>query len=634
MDPKKSWTTQKSSELYGVPFWGKPYFSVNEEGHVQVHPKGSKGSSIDLFETINELKERHVRIPILLRFPDIIKSQMKKICQCFDRAIKEQGYEGRYYGVFPIKVNQQKHIVEDIVSAGHKHHFGLEVGSKPELLVALALMDNPDALIVCNGFKDKSYIELALISQKAGKNIFLVVERQKELKALLELSKELKIKPRIGFRLKLKTQSDGLWGKTSGSHSKFGLTPSEIVSSVEYLKKENFLDCIELIHFHIGSQIPSIQPIKSAIKETARILYELTSMGCSIKYVDVGGGLGVDYDGSGTGRSSTNYDIQEYANDIVFGLHSICQEKKIKAPHIISESGRFLLAQSSLLVVNVLDSNQFNEKEDIKVQKEDHDFIQGIYDIYKNISQTSYNETFNDLVEKRKEMTQMFVHGVLSLKELDQAEKIYWKSIHELKDLVKDDLEHEEIYETLKQQTTDTYFCNFSVFQSLPDSWALSYIFPVIPIHRLKEEPTRRAQLMDLTCDSDGCISRIIDYKTWNVEKHLPVHKLKSGETYFIGIFLTGAYQEILGDLHNLFGDTDVVHIKIEKNKKYTVEHKVEGDSIAEVLDYVEYHRKDLLGKIHKTTEASVMKGNISRQEAGFLLEKFENNLSHYTYLK
>jgi len=631
---KNHWTTQNSSDLYGIPFWGAPYFSVNEDGHIQVHPKENLEFSIDLFKTINELRERHVRIPILLRFPDIIKAQMKKICQCFDRAIKEQAYQGRYYGAFPIKVNQQRHIVEDIISSGYKYNFGLEAGSKPELLVALALMDNPEALIICNGFKDRSYIEMALISQKAGKNIFLVVERTQELHIILEMSKELNIKPKIGFRLKLNTQSDGLWGNTSGSNSKFGLTPSELVSSVQFLKEKKFLDCLELIHFHIGSQIPSIQPIKSAIKETARIFYELTSMGCCLKYVDVGGGLGVDYDGSGVARSSTNYDVQEYANDVVFGLQNICNEKGITHPHIISESGRFLLAQSSILVFNVLDSSHLNEQDPITVHEKSHYFIKEMYDIYKNISHTSYNETFNDLVEKRKEISQLFVHGVLSLEELAQAENIYWKSMYELKQLVHSQPDYEEIFDSLKEKTTDTYFCNFSVFQSVPDSWALSYIFPVMPIHRLEEEPTRRAQLVDLTCDSDGRISKIIDYKTWKVESHLPVHKLKPDEDYFIGVFLTGAYQEILGDLHNLFGDTDVVHIKIGENQKYIVEHRVEGDSISEILDYVEYHRKDLLGKIHKATEDSVLKGKISRQEAGFLLEKFENNLSHYTYLK
>lgn len=631
---KNFWNTKKSSELYGIDFWGNPYFSINSKGHIQVHPQGPNSPCLDLFETINELKERHTKIPLLLRFPDIMAAQIQKINDCFNRSIKEQEYKGKYYGVFPIKVNQQKHVIEDMVALGERHHFGLEAGSKPELLIALAMVSNPESLIICNGFKDRSYVELALISQKAGKNIILVVERQKELNLILDISKTLNFRPKVGLRLKLSTQSDGFWEKCSGCGSKFGLTFSELVSTVNFLKKKNFLDCIQLIHFHIGSQIPSIQPIKSAIKETARILSELTSMGCSIQYVDVGGGLGVDYDGSGSARSSINYDVQEYANDIVFGIQSLCDEKNIPHPHIISESGRFLVAQSSLLVFNVLDSHLTTQHKEPVVNQKSHPFVKNMYEIYKNITQASYNETFNDLVEQRKEMYQLFIHGVLPLKETVKAEEIYSLCMYKLKELVESDSEYEDILESLNQQLADTYFCNFSIFQSLPDSWALSYVFPILPIHRLSEEPTRKAQLMDLTCDSDGSISHVMDYKTWKVKPYLPVHGLISDETYLMGVFLIGAYQEILGDLHNLFGDTDAVHIKINGNEEYTIEHKVEGDSISEVLDYVEYHRKDLIGKMHKTTEASVAKGGLSRQEAGFLLEKFESNLSHYTYLK
>lgn len=635
MIKKNSWSTKKSSALYGLDFWAKPYFSINEKGHVQVNSgKQDEICSLDLFQTIKELMERQIRLPLLVRFPDIIESQMKKICDCFAKACSEQEYKGKYYGVFPIKVNQQKHIIEDVVNAGRNYNFGLEAGSKPELLIALAFMDNPEAFIVCNGFKDRSYIEMALISQKAGKNIFLVVERQKEMHIILELAKEIGVKPKIGFRLKLNTQSEGLWGKSSGSSSKFGLTAFELLSSIEDLKKENFLDCVKMIHFHIGSQIPSIQPIKLATKETARIFSELVSLGCPIEYIDVGGGLGVDYDGSGVAKSSTNYDIQEYANDIVFGIQSVCDEKKIQHPHIVSESGRFLLAQSSLLVFNVLDSSSKEQEKEITVDKSSHHFVKDMHDIYKNINNLSYNETFNDLEEKRKEMHQMFVHGVLSLKEMAEVQTIYWAAIDELKNLTEGKEDYEDIFDTLRKQSADTYFCNFSVFQSLPDSWALSYVFPTLPIHRLDEEPQKRAKLVDLTCDSDGCISKMVDYDSWKVESHLPVHKLNKKEEYLIGVFLTGAYQEILGDLHNLFGDTDVVHIRVTGDNQYSVEHRVEGDTISEVLDYVEYNRKDLMGKMHKMTEASVKSGSLSRQEAGCLLEKFENNLSYYTYLK
>ena len=631
---KKTWSPDKSSALYGIDFWGDIYFSINDRGHVQVHPKGKSSPSLDLFEMVTAFKEQSLRLPLLLRFPDIIASQMEKICTCFEKAIKEQDYKGSYYGVFPVKVNQQRHIIEDIVQTGKDYNFGLEAGSKPELLIALAFMDNPEGLIICNGFKDKSYVEMALLSQKSGRNIFLVVERQKELGIILEMSKQLNLRPKIGFRLKLSAQSGGFWGKSSGSCSKFGLTSLQLVSSVEHLKKEGFLDCLQLVHFHIGSQIPSIQPIKTAIKECARIMSELYLMDCPIKYIDVGGGLGVDYDGSGTTRSSINYDVQEYANDIVFSIQSICEEKQIPHPHIISESGRFLVAQSSLLVFNVLDKNSVVTDEDIQIHKKSSGFLKDLYDIYKNIPNVSYNESFNDLIEKKKEMRQIFVYGVLSLKEMATAEKIYWKSIQKLKELTQNKTDYEDIFLTLKNQLTDTYFCNFSVFQSLPDSWALSYSFPIIPLHRLQEKPDRQACLVDLTCDSDGQISKIIDYSSWKVESFMPVHNLRPNEQYLMGIFLTGAYQEILGDLHNLFGDTDAVHIRVKGDEKYTVEHRVEADSISEVLEYVEFHRKHILDKMYKITENSVLRGHLSRQEAGLLIEKFENNLSHSTYLK
>lgn len=635
MSQQKKWDVKNSSALYGLDFWGKPYFSINSKGHAQVSPHPEISSeSLDIFQIVKDLKETQMRLPLLLRFPDVIESQMKKICGCFEKAIQDQDYKGQYYGVFPIKVNQQRHIIEDVVKAGYKYNYGLEAGSKPELLIALAHMDNPDAFIICNGFKDKSYVEMALIAQKAGKNIFLVVERKKELNIILELSREIGVRPQIGFRLKLNTQYDGLWSKSSGSFSKFGLTAAELLSAVQDLKKQKFLDCVKLIHFHIGSQIPSIQPIKSSVKETARIFAELIALNCPIEYIDVGGGLGVDYDGSGAARSSTDYDVQEYANDVVFGIQSVCDESQIAHPHIISESGRFLLAQSSLLVFNVLDSNSRDKNKKINIRKNSHSFVQEMHDIYKNMHQLSYNETFNDLIEKKKVMHQLFIYGMLNLQDISEAETIYLACIDELKTLTANKEEHEDIFETLKQKYTDTYFCNFSVFQSLPDSWALSYIFPILPIHRLKEEPQRRAQLVDLTCDSDGCISKMIDYNTWKIEADMPVHTLKPNQDYWIGVFLTGAYQEILGDLHNLFGDTDVAHIKIKGNNQYSVEHRVDGDTISEVLDYVEYNRKDLVGKINKLTDQSVSEGKLSRQEAGFLLEKFENNLSYYTYLK
>ena len=631
----KKWQVKSSSQLYGVDFWGKPYFSINKKGHMQVKPTGSEDSpSLDIFRLVGELKQRNIRLPVLLRFPGIIRAQIDRVCSCFDRAIKEYGYKGKYRGVFPIKVNQQSHIIQDIVKIGQDYNFGLEAGSKPELMIALALMKPEKNLIICNGFKDRNYVELALISQKAGKNLILVVERQKELDIILEISKKMRIKPRIGLRLKLNTQADGLWAESSGDNSKFGLSSMQLVEAVEKLSEQDSLDCVEMVHFHIGSQIPSIQPIKQAIKETARFVSELYSMGCPIKYVDVGGGLGVDYDGSGSTRSSTNYDIQEYANDIVFTLGSVCDEKNIPHPIIISESGRFIVAQSSLLVFEVIDRNYLKKDTSIDIGPKSHSFLKEMHDIYKNIHQTSLHESFNDLVEKKKEIYELFLYGVLSLKEVALAEKIYWNTAIELKNMAEDKMEYDDIFDTLKKQLQDIYFCNFSIFQSLPDAWALSYNFPVIPIHRLKEYPSRRASLVDLTCDSDGKISQFVDYTTWDLNSYLPVHDIQSNKPYFMGLFLTGAYQEILGDLHNLFGDTDAIHISISGDDTYSIEHIVEGDSILEVLKYVEFNRNELLHKMHETTEMSVNNGKLSRQEAGYLLAKFEESLSQYTYLK
>ena len=631
---KNLWSPKQSSTLYGIDFWGEDYFSINEEGHVQVYPKGKKSFSVDLYNMIQSFKQRSIRLPLLLRFPEIIHSQLQKICNCFDKSIKELDYKGKYYGVFPVKVNQQKHVIEDIVKAGENLKFGLEVGSKPELLIALSNRNNPQALTICNGFKDRSYIEMALLSQKAGRNIFMVVEREKELELILEMSRELNLQPQIGFRLKLNTQSKGFWGKSSGEFSKFGLSAQQLISAVEKLKTAGFLDCVKLIHFHIGSQIPSIQPIKMAIKECAIVLSELYLMKCPIQYVDIGGGLGVNYDGSGVTRSSTNYDIQEYANDIVFALQSVCEKNKIPHPHIISESGRFLVAQSSLLVFDILDKNSLLSDEEVQLNKNSSSFLKEMFDIYNNLSAISYNESFNDLIEKKKQIHESFLYGVLSLKELAQAEKMYWKSIQKLKELTHNKPEYEDIYLPLKKQLTDTYFCNFSIFQSLPDSWALSYIFPVLPIHRLEEKPSRQAYLVDLTCDSDGQISQFVDYKTWEIQPSLPVHDLKKGEPYLMGIFLTGAYQEILGDLHNLFGDTDAVHVRVTGQDKYLIEHRVEADSISEVLEYVEFNRKQIMENLHRIIEESLLQNKISREEAGLLIEKFEYNLSCSTYLK
>ena len=649
--PEKKWAIEDSSKAYGVDIWGGDFFTLNSKGHVEITPQGAQGPHLDLYKIITELGKQTIRLPVLIRFPDIIHSQMNKLVTCFNQAIQEYGYQGRYQGVFPIKVNQQSYVIKDIIKSGGRYGFGLEVGSKPELLIALALLDESDRIIICNGFKDAEYIQTALLSLKAGMQIFIVVERLEELDIILKTARSLKVEPKIGFRIKLNTQGNGKWMDSSGFKSKFGLTASEIVQGVEILKEYSALKKLKLLHFHIGSQVSSIHPIKSAIREAARTMTELYKFGVQVEYMDVGGGLGVDYDGSGQSHSSTNYSTQEYVNDIVYHLQSICDENNSPHPHIISESGRFLVAHSSLLVFNVMNANliekninpDFTEKKDVEnnanikqkfpIEPNTHAFVKDLYDIYKGLKKNPVSESFNDLIEKKKDIHQLFIYGVLSLKEAALAENIYCLAASRLKHLTEGKEDYEEIFQALTDELSDIYFSNFSVFQSLPDSWALDHLFPIMPIHRLNEKPERRASLADLTCDSDGKIAHFMNYHSWKNEKHLMVHPLQKGKSYYMAAFLTGAYQEILGDMHNLFGDTDAIHVSISKNGNYSVDHHVEGDSIYDMLKYVGYHKRDLMEKIHQKTETAVLNEKLSREEAGRLLKNYSQALSGYTYL-
>lgn len=628
------WSIKKSADLYGVNYWGASYFRINEHGNMELKPRGPSGPGLDLYNLTQDLIERGIRLPILLRFPDVLKSRIELLANCFSKAVEEAKYGGAYRGVYPVKVNQQKHLVEEIVEFGQLHNFGLEAGSKPELLIALAHMDTPNALIVCNGFKDLEYIEMALISQKLGRNTIIVVDRFSELQMIITASRRLNIKPKIGFRAKLNTPSAGRWAETSGAKSKFGLTPSEIVRGVETLKAEGLIDCLQLLHFHIGSQIPSIQSIKAAIKEGARFFTEVYAMGAHLKYIDVGGGLGVDYDGSGRSDSSTNYSEQEYANDIVSILQSICDEKKVPHPDIISESGRSLVAHSTALVFDVLGHSEVALQDFVleNAEKESR-LVQDLYEIYKSLNKDNINEYYNDLIEKKRDTLQLFTYGVLSLGQRAKAEDLFRAIATKIVNIARENNELEDMRYALEQELSDTYYCNFSVFQSLPDSWALEQLFPIVPLHRLNERPERRATLVDLTCDSDGHITSFIDAEAGGVQKYLEVHALEPGKPYYMGVFLTGAYQEILGDLHNLFGDTDAVHVSFTEDGKYTIDHVVEGNDIREVLEYVEYQKPELLERVRKATESGILKGTISRQEARLLLEHYERGLTSYTYL-
>lgn len=628
-----NWTPQKSAELYGLDYWGSNYFNVNDDGHVTLTPNGLEGPSVDLLKVTEDLKQRGIRLPILLRFPDIVKSRIELLNECFQQAIASTNYQGKFQGVYPIKVNQQKHLVEEIVQYGTPYNFGLECGSKPELLITLAMMDNPKSLIICNGFKDKEYIEMALISQKMGKKTIIVVDRWSELSMILDAGKKLGIRPNIGIRAKLNSQAEGKWSETSGTKSKFGLTPSEIVYFIEVLKGEDMLDCLQLLHFHIGSQIPSILSIKSAIREGARFFTELYHMGARLKYMDVGGGLGVDYDGSGKSDSSRNYDEQEYANDVVWSIQQVCDEKKVPHPTIVTESGRSLVAHTSMLIFDVVGRNEVRQPEiNLPNVKKESPLVKEMFEIFNGVTTENLNESYNDLLEKKRDTRQLFAYGVLSLEQRAKAEDLYWATATKIVDLAKGEDEYEDIYHSLESELCDTFFCNFSVFQSLPDSWALNQVFPVMPIHRLEIEPDRRAVLADLTCDSDGNIDAFVDSVEGTASPFLPVHKHEPLEPYYLAVFMTGAYQEILGDMHNLFGDTDAVHISVTE-KGYKLDRFVEGDDIKDVLEYVDFHKNEMLERVRKSTEAGIENGDLTPSDVRQIIRHYEEGLNRYTYL-
>ena len=629
-----NWSPEKSASLYGINNWGNGYFRVNSAGNVSVSPTGANGAQIDLHELTQELQDRGIRVPIMVRFPDIIKERVQLLYSCFQKAFVDHNYKGEYCGVYPIKVNQQRHLVQELVKFGKNCNLGLECGSKPELLVVLSLMNTPNGVIICNGFKDTEYIETALLAQKLGRQVIIVVDRKDELKIITDVAAKLNMRPKIGFRAKLNTQGAGKWVDSAGAKSKFGLTAVEIVEGVEFLKSKGMLDCLELLHYHIGSQVPSIQSIKSSLKEAARFYTELHAMGAQPKFIDVGGGLGVDYDGSGSSDSSVNYSEQEYANDVVSTIQILCDEKNVPHPNIITESGRALVAHHSILIFNVMGvNNLYRQKPPMEATKKDPSIMQEMSYIFDKLTPENINECFNDLMQSKSEVLNLFTYGVLSLTQRAWCESMHFAIATKMLELGRITPDCEDIVEQLRVELCDTYFCNFSVFQSVPDSWAVGQLFPIMPIHKLQEEPYHEATIADLTCDSDGKIEKFIDTESGEVKKTLRVHPFKEGEAYYMGIFLTGAYQEILGDLHNLFGDTDAVHISIH-DSGYTVDHYVPGDTVTEVLSYVQYGRAEMVDSVRQYTEESIANGNITKLEAKSLIKHYEEGLSGYTYLE
>jgi arginine decarboxylase len=629
--PKQSWTIEDSEELYRIQGWGEPYFSINAAGHVTVSPQGDRGGSLDLFDLVNALKQRNLGLPMLIRFSDILEDRIERLNACFSRAIARYNYPGVYQGVFPVKCNQQRHLIEDLVRFGKPHLFGLEAGSKAELMIVLAMLDTPGALVICNGYKDREYIETAILAQRLGYTPIIVLEQVEEVELVIEASRKVGIKPLLGVRAKLSNKGIGRWGGSAGDRAKFGLTIPEIIGAVDRLKEADMLDSLQLLHYHIGSQIPAISVIKDAIREASQIYVELAILGADMKYLDVGGGLAVDYDGSKTNfHASKNYSMQNYAYDVVAEVKETCEEKGLPVPTLVSESGRAIASHQSVLVFDVLGTSDVSSEVPAPPHDKEHLIIRNLYETYQSINVENYQEAYHDATQFKEEALSLFGFGYVSLTERARAERLYWACCRKIQDVVRQQEYVPDDLEDLEKIMSSIYYINLSVFQSAPDSWAIDQLFPIMPIHRLGEEPMQRATLADLTCDSDGKIDQFIDLR--DVKSVLELHDLRSGEPYYLAMFLGGAYQEIMGNLHNLFGDTNAVHIKLTP-KGYQIEHVVKGDTMKEVLSYVQYDSEDLIENIRRRTEQALQDRQITLQESQMLLQNYEQSLSQYTYL-
>ena len=616
----KKWTIEDAKELYNINGWGGPYFNINERGNVYVTPEKDKTQQFDLHDVMQELALRGVTPPVLLRFPDILDNRIEETSKCFDRAREEYGFKGDNFIVYPIKVNQMQPVVEEIISHGRKFNLGLEAGSKPELHAVIAVQCQSDSLIICNGYKDESYIELALLAQKMGKRIFIVVEKLNEIDIIAKMARRMNVLPNIGIRIKLASSGSGKWAESGGDMSKFGLTASEVLSALEKLEKAGLQDCLRLIHFHIGSQITKIRRIQTALNEAAEFYANLRKMGYSVDFVDCGGGLGVDYDGtrSSNSESSINYSIQEYVND--------CVET------FVETAAKYGIPHPNVLVIDVLETASLPEmSEDFEAKDSDHKLVKDLYQIWDNLNPRTMLEDWHDAEQIREEALELFSHGLVDLKTRAEIESMYWSVCHEVNLLSKQMKHVPDELRNIDKLLADKYFCNFSLFQSLPDSWAIDQLFPIIPLQRLNERPTRKCTLQDITCDSDGKIANFVTYS--QVSNVLPVHALRAKEPYYLGVFLVGAYQEILGDLHNLFGDTNAVHISI-KNGKYNIDQVFEGETVEEVLEYVQYDPKKLVRHLEQWVTKSVRTGKISLEEGKNFLSNYRNGLYGYTYLE
>ncbi|HEX4342250.1 MAG TPA: biosynthetic arginine decarboxylase [Verrucomicrobiae bacterium] len=639
-ESNQSWSIPDARNLYNIQRWGAKYFDINEEGHVVAKPLQDAGASVEIVDVIEEAKGRGLKFPLLIRFQDILRHRVEHINLAFRASITEYNYQGKYRGVFPIKVNQLREVVEEILDAGKPYDFGLEVGSKPELFAGLALQNQMGSLIICNGYKDTGFIKMALLGTKLGKKVIMVVEKLEELRNIVTISKQIGVEPLIGIRARLLSKGAGKWAESGGENAKFGLSTSELLTATEILKAENLSHCLKLLHFHIGSQVPDILTVKKAVQEAARFYAKLNKMGFPIEYIDVGGGLGVDYDGSRSAfDSSTNYTLQEYTNDIVYYIADVCNAEKVPHPDIVSESGRAIVAHHSVLIVEVFGTIE-KTRADMQFQfgENESSLVRELLDIKKNLNKLNKLEAYHDALERREDAQHMFTLGVLDLPDKAKIENLYWEISQEVVHSFRGQTYIPDEIQKLEDSLCDQYLCNFSVFQSLLDHWALGQLFPIMPIARLSEKPTREATLVDITCDSDGQINKFIDLR--DVRDTLPLHQLKTNgggklEPYYIGFFLMGAYQDIMGDLHNLFGRVNEVHVFLDPDEPagYYIEEIIEGNTIVQSLNAVQYDENELKRQMKAQIDEAIKSDRMKPSEAMRLLNDYERGLRDYTYL-
>ena len=636
MLPGAPWNVAKSTQLYGFEYWGAGYFGVNAQGNVAIRPDGPDGPEVDLNDLVDAVRQRDISLPLLFRFNGILRHRLRNLHGVFSSVMQEYEYTGGYRPVYPIKVNQQRQVVTDLIEAGRDLNLGLEVGSKPELVAALAMHENPDSLLICNGYKDRQYLELALMAQRVGREVIIVIEKPSEIDLLLEISAEQDIEPTIGFRLRLAGRGAGRWERSGGERAKFGLNVAEIVDAVDLLKARGKQDWVRLVHFHNGSQLTNIASQKHALREAAQMYVQLTRFCPELRYFDVGGGLAVDYDGSKTNfESSMNYTLEEYARAVVGTLQEACDEANVKHPDVVTECGRAMTAYGSVLVAEVLGlANTFTSRVDVKAVTEgtEDDTVLAMAELLQELTPKNCQETLHDAVELRQTMLQQFNLGLMTIEDRARGDQIYWALMNAINGAARDLHYVPEDLRRLPALLTDTYFCNLSIFQSMPDSWAIDQIFPITPVSRLHEEPRRRVVLADITCDSDGKVERFADLR--DIKHYLPAHDLKPDERYCFAVFLVGAYQEILGDLHNLFGDTNAVHVDVDPQGRVKYSNVLRGDSVRDVLNYVGFEQKTLSERWRRALEHAVSEGLLTARESAGLQRRYDAVFDDSTYLR